>query len=52
MASKDRILLVEGESDRAFFELICRKIGLNDGFVKAIRSRITGKSAELRNESP
>lgn len=30
MAASDRILLVEGEADRAFFELICRKIGLGN----------------------
>ncbi len=30
MAASDRILLVEGEADRAFFELICRNIGLGN----------------------
>lgn len=30
MAANDRILLVEGEADRAFFELICRGIGLGN----------------------
>lgn len=33
MARTDRILLVEGESDRAFFELICKKLAL-DAFVR------------------
>jgi hypothetical protein len=30
MASKPNILLVEGESDRAFFEVICRSLGLDN----------------------
>jgi hypothetical protein len=30
MAASDRILLVEGEADRAFFELICRNVGLGN----------------------
>lgn len=33
MARRDHILLVEGESDRAFFELICKKLAL-DAFVQ------------------
>lgn len=33
MARMDHILLVEGESDRAFFELICKKLAL-DAFVR------------------
>jgi hypothetical protein len=42
MASLDRILLVEGESDRAFFELICRNIGLQNSVTVAPPKDLTG----------
>lgn len=40
--AKDRILLVEGESDRAFFELICRRIGLDNLVTVAPPKELTG----------
>jgi hypothetical protein len=42
MATKERILLVEGESDRAFFEVICRKIGLDKTFTVAPPKDLAG----------
>lgn len=35
MVNKKRILLVEGESDRGFFELICKKLGLDNSVLVA-----------------
>lgn len=42
MATTDRILLVEGESDRAFFELICRSIGLQNSVTVAAPKGLAG----------
>ena len=42
MTARDRILLVEGEADRAFFELICRNIGLGNTVTVAPPKKLAG----------
>lgn len=43
MDKKKNVLLVEGESDRSFFEIVCRQIGLENSVTVAPPKQLLGK---------